>query len=312
MKARGLKTIFVMLLTFAVGGLPLGAFAQAAAETIHGQIASIDGADALQVNDDRGFVDSVQLQPGAVINPQGTRLAPGMSVTISGVNRGSVFGANRIDVAGQNLTQAPPPSDGQQGPPPTYQQQGPPPTYQQQGPPPTYQQQAPPAPPYPQPGPQNGVPTQLTGTLQTQLDSKNAYVGQQVILTNANSSDGSITNGTLIGTVTDVTRAGQGRNAQIQMHFDSLRRPNGRTVPIDGVVLSMDVKTKSNAAKEAGGALLGMLAGNAVLKTLFGLSGGGIIGAIGGYFIAKDNRSDVVVPANTAVTVQLVPSRRQS
>jgi hypothetical protein len=294
MKAQGQTTIFVMLLTFALGALPLGAFAQSALETIHGQIAAVDGADALQLNDDRGFVDSVQLQPGAVINPQGTRLAPGMNVSISGVNRGSVFGANRIDVAGESVTQAPPPSYGQQAPPPTYQQQAPPP------------------PPYPQQGPQNGLPAQLTGTLQTQLDSKNAYVGQQVILTNVNASDGSITNGTLIGTVTDVTRAGQGRNAQIQMHFDSLRRPNGRSVPIDGNVVSMDVKTKNNAAKEAGGALLGMLAGNAVLKTLFGLSGGGIVGAIGGYFIAKDNRSDVVVPANTAVTVQLVPSRRQS
>jgi hypothetical protein len=294
MKAPGQTTIIVMLLTLAIGAQPLGAVAQSAAETIHGQIASVDGADALQVNDDRGFVDSVQLQPGAVINPRGTRLTPGMTVTISGVNRGSVFGANQIDVAGSNVSQAPPPS------------------YQQPAPPPSYQQPAQPQPPYPQQGPQNGLPAQLTGTLQTQHDSKTAYVGQEVVLTNVNSPDGSMTNATLVGTVTDVTRAGQGRNAQIQMHFDSLRRPNGRSVPIDGVVVSMDVKTKSNAAKEAGGALLGMLAGNAVLKTLFGLSGGGIIGAIGGYFIAKDNRSDVVVPANTAVTVQLVPSRRQS
>jgi hypothetical protein len=294
MKPRGQTTIIVMVLTLAVGALPLGAFAQSAPETIHGQIAAVNGPDALQINDDRGFVDSVQLQPGAVINPRGTRLTPGMSVTISGVNRGTVFGANRIDVAGENVTQAQPPS------------------YEQPAPPPAYEQQAPPPPSNPQQGPQNGVPAQLTGTLQTQLDSKNAYVGEQVILTNVNASDGSITNGTLIGSVTDVTRAGQGRNAQIQMHFDTLRRPNGRTVPIDGAVVSMNVKTKSNAAKEAGGALLGMLAGNAILNTLFGLSGGGLIGAIGGYFIAKDNRSDVIVPADTAVTVQLVPSRRQS
>jgi hypothetical protein len=28
--------------------------------------------------------------------------------------------------------------------------------------------------------------------------------------------------------------------------------------------------------------------------------------------VAKDNRSDIVIPSDTAVTVQLVPSRRQA
>lgn len=283
MKSRQRAMIFVTLLTFAAASVPLGAPAQSAVETIHGQIASIDDANALQVNDDRGFVDSVQLQPGAVINPRGTRLVPGMTVTISGVNRGSVFGANQIDVGGTTVSQAPPPQILALPPPPP---------------------QA-----FPQ---QSAPPRELTGSLATPLDSKNAYVGQDVVLTNASSADGSIAGATLLGTITDVTRAGQGRSAQILLHFDSLRRPNGKTVPIDGIVVSMNVQTKSNAAKEAGGALLGMLAGNAILKTLFGLSGGGLIGAIGGYMVAKDNRSDVVIPANTAVTVQLVESRRQS
>jgi hypothetical protein len=55
-----------------------------------------------------------------------------------------------------------------------------------------------------------------------------------------------------------------------------------------------------------------MLAGNAIGKTLFGVSGGGIVGAIGGFMIAKDDRSDVVIPANSAVTVRLVNPRRQA
>jgi hypothetical protein len=285
MKSRQTTPIFVMLLTFALVAAPIGAPAQSATETIHGQIASVDDADALQVNDDRGFVDNVRLQPGTVINPRGARLMPGMTVTITGVNRGSVFGANQIDVAGASVAQAPP---------------------RQYAPPP-------PAPEQQRPLPARDVsPAELTGTLATPLDSKNAYVGQEVVLTNVSSRDGSIAGATLLGTVSDVTRAGQGRNAQIMLHFDSLRRANGRTEPIDGIVVSMNVKTKSNAGKEAGGAILGMLAGNALLKTLFGLSGGGIIGAIGGYMIAKDNRSDIVIPSDTAVTVQLVPSRRQA
>ncbi len=51
----------------------------------------------MQVRDDRGFVDNVQLHPGTVINPTGIRLAPGMAVTIYGVNRGSFFAAGEID-----------------------------------------------------------------------------------------------------------------------------------------------------------------------------------------------------------------------
>ena len=138
MKSWPTTSIFVMLLTFAMAAAPIGAPAQSGVETIHGQIASIDDADALQVNDDRGFVDSVRLQPGAVINPKGTRLVPGMTVTISGVNRGSVFGANQIDIAGGTVSQVPP------------------------------------APPRDVP------PAELTGTLATPLDSKNAYVGRRL------------------------------------------------------------------------------------------------------------------------------------
>jgi hypothetical protein len=66
-------------------------------EIVRGRIASFDGANRMQVDDDRGFVDNVQLQDGTVINPTGIRLAPGMSVTIHGVNRGSALLANVID-----------------------------------------------------------------------------------------------------------------------------------------------------------------------------------------------------------------------
>jgi hypothetical protein len=110
--------IFTVLMALAAAAVPAGAFAQdtapadttatpsyataapsygAADETIHGRIATFDGQYSLQVRDDRGFVDSVELRPGTVINPTGLRLAAGMAVTIHGVNRGKVFAANEID-----------------------------------------------------------------------------------------------------------------------------------------------------------------------------------------------------------------------
>jgi hypothetical protein len=66
-------------------------------DVIRGQIVSFDGGYNLRVRDDRGFIDSVTLHPGTVINPTGLRLAPGMSVTVRGVNRGAALDANQID-----------------------------------------------------------------------------------------------------------------------------------------------------------------------------------------------------------------------
>ncbi len=71
-------------------------------ETVSGRVISFDGAYALQVRDDRGFVDNVRLREGTVITPTGVRLAPGMRVTIHGVNRGDVLAANQIDTPYQS------------------------------------------------------------------------------------------------------------------------------------------------------------------------------------------------------------------
>lgn len=106
-----LATIPVLIALAA--GAPLGAGAQQVSapappsyarpsygsdeETVRGRIASFDGAYTLQVRDDRGFIDNVRLQQGTVINPTGIRLAPGMSVTIYGVNSGAYLTANEID-----------------------------------------------------------------------------------------------------------------------------------------------------------------------------------------------------------------------
>jgi len=66
-------------------------------EAIHGRIVSFDGAYALQVRDDRGFIDNVQLHQGTIINPTGLTLAPGMVVAIHGYNAGGYFAANEVD-----------------------------------------------------------------------------------------------------------------------------------------------------------------------------------------------------------------------
>jgi len=66
-------------------------------EQIQGRITSFDGAYSLTVQDDRGFVDNVQLHDGTIINPTGLTLEPGMVVSIMGYDAGSFFAANEVD-----------------------------------------------------------------------------------------------------------------------------------------------------------------------------------------------------------------------
>lgn len=106
------KQFLTFLFALGAATLPLAANAQQPAgappsysrparanqdDTIRGRVLAYDGTYDLQVNDDRGYIDRVQLHKGTIINPTGLHLAPGMSVEIHGVNRGSVFAANEID-----------------------------------------------------------------------------------------------------------------------------------------------------------------------------------------------------------------------
>lgn len=156
--------------------------------------------------------------------------------------------------------------------------------------------------------------TLLDGTIDGNYSSNHAYSGEAVTVSNVTSdSGGYIRNGTLYGYVSEVQKASQGRPGKIRFRFTKLVAGNGAVYAIDSRVTQMKEVTKNNAAKEAGGALAGMLVGNAIGKTLFGASGGGIVGAAGGFLLAKNNREDVNVSAGSYVQVEILSvTRRQA
>ena len=170
------------------------------------------------------------------------------------------------------------------------------------------------------PPPPEGVPqrpiyapepgTQFSGTLLQSVSSKTARVGDQVVLVNVNSRDGSITGARMFGRVAATQRAGQGQSGQVYLEFDTLQLANGAIYPIAGEVTQVHVKTANNGAKEALGALGGMIVGN-ILGKWIGTNYGGLFGAAGGYLVAKNNREDVSIPANSDVNVRLVPPHPQ-
>jgi hypothetical protein len=71
--------------------------AQDGEENVHGRIVSFDGNYSLQVRDERGYLDNVQMHQGTIINPTGITLAPGMVVSILGYDAGGYLAANEID-----------------------------------------------------------------------------------------------------------------------------------------------------------------------------------------------------------------------
>lgn len=66
-------------------------------EVIYGSINAFDGRYTLQLRDDRGFFDNVELVQGTIINPTGQQLRAGMRVAIRGANRGYALVAIQID-----------------------------------------------------------------------------------------------------------------------------------------------------------------------------------------------------------------------
>ncbi len=155
----------------------------------------------------------------------------------------------------------------------------------------------------------------LDGTITQTYSSSSAYAGEPVVLRNVTSDDrsGSVSSGTLYGYVSSVQKAGQGKAGRIAFTFTKLVTGSGATYAVSTTVTQMQANTKSNGLKEAGGALGGMLVGNAIGKTLFQASGFGAVGAVGGFLLAKNNRQDISVAAGTVVQVQVNSiTRRQS
>jgi hypothetical protein len=90
----------LVVLPAAAQEAPSYAQAQNAAEDdaqIRGRITAFDGGYNVQVTDEKGYADNVELHEGTIINPTGLTLEPGMVVSVLGYNAGSYFAANEID-----------------------------------------------------------------------------------------------------------------------------------------------------------------------------------------------------------------------
>jgi hypothetical protein len=155
--------------------------------------------------------------------------------------------------------------------------------------------------------------TELTGTLNQAISSSSAHAGDPITISHVTSADGSgtVTAATIYGHVESVTTAGMGRNARIRLSFDQAQLYNGKRFTLAARPTHINVVTKSNAAREGVGAIVGDLLGNWVGKTI-GVGLLGPLGLIGGYLVAKNARQNVTIPQYSLVTLQVLTSRRQA
>lgn len=153
--------------------------------------------------------------------------------------------------------------------------------------------------------------TELIGTMDQNLSSNNVQVGQRFTMHNVHSQSNDLHDAVIYGHVAEVQAAGQGRPGKILLTYDKLHTNAGNSYAISARTNNVQVNTKNNTLKEAGGAVAGMIVGN-VLGKAIGTNIGGLVGAAGGYVLAKNNRENVSIPQGATVNLTVTRAYRQA
>lgn len=135
--------------------------------------------------------------------------------------------------------------------------------------------------------------------MQDTVDSGNAYDGQHFtarVVAPYPNDDTTFANAIVNGTVVKVVPAGQGRNAELHFAWDSITLQNGTSYPINAVMTTGGPSTQSkNGGHVALTTIGGMLAGNIIGKTIFHTGIGGAVGAVGGFLVGANKKSNITM-----------------
>jgi hypothetical protein len=145
--------------------------------------------------------------------------------------------------------------------------------------------------------------------MQDTVDSGNAYAGQHFtarVVAPYPNDDTTFENAIINGTVVKVVPAGQGRNAELHFAWDSITLQNGTSYPINAVMTTgAPQQQQRNGGHVALSTLGGMIAGNIVGKTIFHTGIGGAVGAVGGFLVGYNKKSNISMKQGTAFQLTL-------
>ena len=149
----------------------------------------------------------------------------------------------------------------------------------------------------------------INAQLQGTLDSGNAYVGERFTATVVPpypNNDATFANATIYGDVIKVVNAGQGRNPEIQLALQTITLSNGTSYPLNAQVTGAGSKQQMrNGGHVALTTIGGMFAGNIIGKTIFHTGIGGLLGALGGFMVGYNKKSNITLPYGTTLQCTL-------
>ncbi len=163
--------------------------------------------------------------------------------------------------------------------------------------------------------------TVLNGTLEQQISSRTAQVGDPFVLDVQGpfpADDQRYTGAKVYGHIATVARAGGMKKGSVALAFDRLALQDGTTAALQGQVLSLDAQgNKANStAKTIVGGVVGQIVGNYIGKHI-GTNVGGAVGAIGGAIYASNTGQNITIGQGSQVALKTtapatVLSRRQA
>jgi hypothetical protein len=166
--------------------------------------------------------------------------------------------------------------------------------------------------------------TRIFAVLDTQLSTRSSRSGERFSMTVRGPDE--YQDARIEGVIARITPYGQGRDADMQIDFDTIRLRDGRTAEFDAVLdtvrtpggVTFRVDASGNApeqhrpnaalAQGAVGATLGAIIG-AVAGGGKGAAIGAVVGGAGGVILAQGRDQHLELPPGTEVTIIVSPSR---
>ncbi len=151
--------------------------------------------------------------------------------------------------------------------------------------------------------------TEIHAIMNAPIDTGTAHVGDRfsmAVMPPYPPGSDQLSGATITGTVLKVTPAGQGRNPELQLAFQTIELADGTTLDIDAQMTQVEQKSDGkNGAAVAAATGIGMIVGNIIGKTVFHSNDGGLIGAAGGFITGYNKKANMQVPQGSHVTVML-------
>jgi hypothetical protein len=158
-------------------------------------------------------------------------------------------------------------------------------------------------------GPSDGVPspgTVLSGKLDQTIDSRVADPLEPFTVSGVSADDRSVTGGKVFGHITRVVKADQHTPGLVVLTLDAFITSAGRKIAFQARPIEISVDTKTNAGKDAFGAVGGIMdpagRGNMPLTAAPGRAADALSAAL----TAKRVRTDVIIPSNATIQMEVV------